>query len=451
MWHGSRARRRSLGATLRAGDQLLGASSNQRRGGEVTKPPHGHTEEPPVPVWEPLRVPVFRLFWLAILGTHVGVWMQLSATQWLLVSRPGAEFLVAAVLTANNLPVLLFCLPAGALADTIDKRSLLLFVAGGQACAATVLTVCTAADVSPSALLLALTFVLGTGLALTGPTWQAAVVDVIPRNHLTASATLGSISINIARAVGPALAGLLLVYLNAVAAFAANAMAALFFFVVVYRWRPVHRTSAAPRTRLIAAIRTGARYARQDPVARRILLRVVLFAAPASGLWAVLPLLAAQRLHLNSAGYGLLLGALGAGAVVGGLLMPWAQARLSVNRLITVAMLLYAASAAAETIVPGAAAAIIVLLPAGAAWIGALATLNALMQLHLPFEVRGRGLAIYVMVNSGVQAAAAAVWGGVTAYLGPVATLLASAVALTAGAATVACWPVPVEHIGRTA
>lgn len=399
-----------------------------------------------IPVWGPLRVPVFRMFWLSILATHVGVWMQLAATQWLLVNRPGAEVLVAAVLTANMLPVLLFCLPAGALADTIDKRTLLLVIAGGQAGAAIGLTVCTAAGFTPSALLLVFTFVLGTGLALTGPTWQAAVVDVIPRNQLSASATLGSISINIARAVGPALAGLILIYLGAAAAFAANAVAALFFLTVVRRWRPPHGGNAAPRTRLLVAIRDGARYARHDRIARRLLLRVVLFAAPASALWAVLPLVAERRLHMNSAGYGLMLGAIGAGAVAGGLLMP--VVRLSINQLITVATLLYAASAVAETVVPNQATAIVALLPAGAAWLGVLATLNALMQLHLPREVRGRGLAIYVMVNSGVQAAAAVLWGVVTALLGLTATLLASAVLVAAGAATVAWWPVPDEDIG---
>ncbi len=351
-----------------------------------------------------------------------------------------AAILVPLVQTADMLPYVLFGLVGGVLADTFDRRRLLIAVQCGMVAAGAVLTVLTAAHQMPPALLLTFTFVLGSGSVLAVPTYQSLVPDLVPRTQVRAASTLTSISVNPARAVGPALAGVLIARTGVAAVFAVNTASFLFYAVVLIAWHP--RPGLAPEypEHFVSALRAGGRYVRNAPVVQRVLLRAALFLVPGSALWALLALVATRTLGLGPGGYGLL-GALGAGAVGGALILPQARARLSSNALMATASLVYAAAMVAVVLLRNVAVTLVVLLPAGMAWIAVLSSVNAALQLFLPGWVRARGLSVYQTVLFGAQAAGAAGWGVVAGAVGLVPAFLAAAIMMTAGAATIRFWP----------
>ena len=391
--------------------------------------------------WAPLRNGVFRALWLAVLVSNIGTWMQTVGAQWLLVGRPHAALLVALVQTADTAPVLLFAPVGGVLADTFDRRWLLIVVQGCLVITGLALTLLTLANQMPPALLLTFTFLLGAGSAFTVPAYQALIPDLVPRPQLPAASALGSISINLARAIGPALAGVLIARAGVGAVFALNTATFLVFGVVVAAWRPPARTISPFPEQFASALYAGGRYVRHAPVVRRILLRTGLFLVPASALWALLPLVASQRLGQGAGGYGLLLGALGIGAVAGAFTLPRLRAKLSSNALLLIASVVYAAALCVLALVRDATVILIVLVPAGVAWIAVLSSVNAALQLFLPAWVRARGLAIYQMVLFGAQAFGAVLWGLVAGPEGLVATFLLAAGVLLAGVATLRVWP----------
>ncbi|MCA2217403.1 MFS transporter [Jidongwangia harbinensis] len=391
--------------------------------------------------WAPLRIAAFRSLWLALLASNIGTWMQTVGAQWLLVEESGSDTLVAVVQTASTLPILLLALPSGALADTFDRRRLLLGVQVFLVGVGLVLTVLTVAQRMPPTLLLTLTFVLGAGQALTGPAWMAVIPELVPRAQLASASALGAISMNLARAVGPAVAGVLIARTGVGVVFGLNTLSFLIFALVLWRWRrPATDGGTAPE-RFTAAVRSGGRYVRHSPVVRRILLRAALFLVPGSALWALLPLVATRRLGLGSGGYGILLGAVGVGAVGGALLLPRLRARWSLNRLLVVAGAGFAAVLAVLALSRSEAVVVAVLLPAGVAWVMVLSSVNAAMQLFLPGWVRARGLAVYQMVFAGAQAGGALAWGALSDMSGLVAAHLTAAALMLAGAVTLRWWP----------
>jgi predicted MFS family arabinose efflux permease len=329
----------------------------------------------------------------------------------------------------------------GVLADTIDRRLLLIVVQGCLVIIGLVLTLLTIVGQMPPALLLTLTFLLGAGSAFSTPAYQALIPDLVPRNEISSASALGSININLARAVGPAIAGVLIVQVGVGAVFALNTATFLVFGLVVAAWRPpAGKTTQFPE-RFGSALRAGERYVRYSPVVRRILVRSALFLVPASALWALLPLVATQRLGLGANGYGLLLGALGVGAIAGAFTLPRIRAKLSSNAMLLIASLVYAAALVALVLVPNAAVILVVLIPTGIAWMAVLSSMNAAMQLFLPAWVRARGLSVYQMVLFGAQAGGAVIWGVMAGPAGLVATFLIAAAVLVAGVATIRLWP----------
>jgi MFS family permease len=387
-----------------------------------------------------LRTGAFRTLWIAALVSNVGEWMQTVGAQWLLVHDSHAAILVSLVQTADALPAVLFAMVGGVLADIFNRVKLLLAVLAGLTAAGGTLTALTAAHLMPPALLLLFTFVLGTGGILAEPAYQSLVPDMVPRPQIPAASALGSISINLARVIGPAIGGLLVARIGVAAVFGLNT-ATFVLYAIVLACHPRLGGPSQSSERFIPGLRAGGRYARHAPVVHRILLRAALFLVPASALWALLPLIAAQRLGLGSSGYGVLLSALGAGAIGGALLVPHARARLSPNTLAAVASLAYAAALAAAALSRNLALTIVVLLPAAAAWTTFLSNVNAALQLFLPRWVRARGLSVYQMVLFGAQAAGAAIWGVVAGAAGLATAFLAAAVVMAAGAATLWCWP----------
>lgn len=391
--------------------------------------------------WAPLGIRIYRLLWLAVLASNVGTWMQVVGAQWLLVSLPHAATLVALVQTADTLPDLLLALPGGALADIFDRRRFLIWLQWFQIAAGAVLTALTLAGQMTPPLLLGFTFLLGAAGAIETPAYQALIPELVPRHQLHAAAALGGVNINLARAVGPALAGLLIAKLGVGWVFALNTFSFLFLPLVLLGWRRQMIAASEDPERFLPALRAGGRYVRHDPVTRRILLRLGLFVAPATAIWALLPLLATERLHMSAGGYGLLLGALGVGAILGALVLPRLTARFSPNPLLLLATVTYGAAAAAVALVTTPALAFLALLPAGAAWMVVISSSNAEIQLFLPEWVRARGLATYQMVLFGSQALGALGWGLLAEQAGLVTAVLLAAALLVAGAATLKPWP----------
>jgi MFS family permease len=400
-------------------------------------PTKAHSPQSP---WSPLRVAVFRNLWLALLASNIGTWMQTVGAQWLLVDKPNASTLVAVVQTANLLPALLLALPAGALADSFDRRRMLTAVQLYMLVVGVVLAGLTAVGQMPPALLLTLTFALGVGQALTIPAWQSLIPELVPREQLPSASALAAISMNVARSVGPAIAGVLIARTGVATVFALNAATFLIFAVVLATWRPAANDDDGPPERFTSALRAGGRYVRHSPVVRRILLRTALFVVPGSALWALLPL-EARRLGMDSSGYGLLLAALGVGAISGALVLPRIRARLPDNAMLALASLTYAVSTATVALAPNPAVAVAALPFAGVAWVAVLSSMNVAMQLFLPVWVRARGLAILQVIFAGGQAVGALAFGVLAGAVGLTPAQLASAAVLLAGALTIRAWP----------
>jgi MFS family permease len=400
------------------------------------------TERPATPsAWAPLRNAAFRSLWLAVLASNIGTWMQTVGAQWLLVDEPNAATLVALVQTAGMLPVLLLALPSGTLADTFDRRRLLLAVQLSMVVVGGGLTALTALDRMPPALVLTFTFALGVGQALTLPAWQAMIPELVPRSQIPSASALGSISVNLARSVGPAVAGVLVAQTGVAAVFGLNALSYAVFALALLRWRRPPGAADRRPERFGPALRAGGRYVRHAPVVRRILLRAALFVVPGSAIWSLLPLVASQRLRMGSSGYGVLLGALGVGAILGAFLLPRVRDRLSTNRLLVLAGLTFALAMVIVAVVPDPVAVSLALVPAGLAWMTVISSINAALQLFLPGWVRARGLSVYQVVFAGGQAFGAVAWGALAEATGLQPAYLVAAAVMAAGAVSVRWWP----------
>jgi MFS family permease len=394
-------------------------------------------------LWSPLRIRAFRALWLAQLGSMLGTWMQTVGAQWILVETPDSAALVALVQVAALVPMLLFALPAGALADIMDRRRLLISVQLFQLVVGSALSILTALELMPPALLLTFTFLLGACLALTLPAYQVVVQELVPREQVRMVASLGGVAVNGARAVGPALAGVLIAQIGTAFVFAVTAVAALVFVLVLLATRRPQAEAGLPPERFTSALRAGGRYVRNSPVVRRMLLRVFLFVLPGAAIWALLPVVADQLLGAGSTGFGLLLGSLGAGAVLGAAVLPRMGRRLSANQVLVVSGVLFSGSLVACVLVPNLWVLAVLLVPAGMAWLFVLMGLTGALQVFLPAWVRARGLSMFNVVFAASQAAGSLLWGVAAQWFGLVPTFVAAAALMAAGAATVPMWPLP--------
>ncbi|MCI1901404.1 MAG: MFS transporter [Bifidobacteriaceae bacterium] len=383
------------------------------------------TPATPSSPWSPLRHKAFRWLWLAQLGSNTGVWMQTVGAQWFLVEQSHSSAIVAWVQTASTLPALLLSLVAGVLADSYDRKALLIISNGAATFFAALLALLSYANALSPWSLLALTFLLGCSSTLTGPAWQAIQPELVPRSELASASALGSVTVNAARAIGPAIAGFLVSMSGPSLVFALNAASFAIVIVALVGWKH-QRTQVSHRDSLLSSLKVGISYSTHAPIVRRILLRSTLFILPASALWALLPAAATQNLHLSASGYGILLGLLGIGALLGVALMPIARKKLGGNRIIALSALLFGIGTAAVVTLP-IAAVYALLIVSGIAWIGTLTNLNAAMQLTVPAWVRARGMSVYLLVFMGMQAVGSFVWGLVSDFAGVQLTLLIAA------------------------
>jgi MFS family permease len=368
--------------------------------------------------WAPLRRSIFRSLWIASLASNVGTWVQNVGAAWLMTSIAPDPFQVSLVQAASNLPFFLLALPAGALADVVDRRRLALVALAWLSVASAALAgLFYAGRVGPTALL-ALTFAIGVGSALLAPAFASIVPELVPREELEPAVSLNGISTNLARAVGPALGGLVVASAGVGATFALNALSFLGVIVVLARWRPDVPARALPPEHLAGAMRAGVRYVRHSVGLQNVLIRAATFVLPASSVWALLPLFARGELGLGPTGYGGLLACFGVGAVTGGLGLPRARSALGVERLATASVLVFAAAHAVLGATRSPALSGAALFVAGAAWLAMLSMLNTAAQLAIPSWVRARALAAYMVVLFGGLAAGSAAWGALAGTLG---------------------------------
>jgi MFS family permease len=383
----------------------------------------------------PLRQPVFAVLWVATVLGNTGTFMRDVASAWMVTELSASPAAVALIQTAATLPVFLLAIPAGVLSDILDRRRLLIAIQVLLAAVSASLLVAAQAQVLSVELLVALTFVGGIGTALMGPTWQSIVPELVPRKDLKSAVALNSLGFNISRALGPAAGGLLVAAFGVAAAYGADVLTYVAVIAALWWWpRPRAADSALPE-QFLGAFRAGLRYARASRELHVVLIRAAAFILFTSALWSLLPLVARQLLGGTASFYGLLLGAVGAGAIAGALLLPRLRQQLDADGLMLAASLLAAGVMAGLAAAPPRAGAVLLALALGIGWIVALTTLNSVTQAVLPNWVRGRGLAIYLMVFNGAMAGGSLLWGLAAQALSlPIALLAAAAgLAVVAG------------------
>jgi MFS family permease len=378
--------------------------------------------------------------WGAQFVSNVGSWMQTVAAQWLMLTLTSSAAYVALVQTAAGLPVVLFAILAGTIGDLVDRRRFLLVTQTFMLIAAAALGALALAGLVTPWVLLALVFAVGTGQALTSPTWQTLQPELVSPAERTQAISLGSVNQNLARAIGPAIGGALLAATSAGTVFLVNAVTFVAVIGVIAAWHSTRTADALPREHVSEAIRAGGRYVVASPVLRVILARAGLFIFFASAIWALLPLIARSALHLGSGGYGLLLGSVGIGAVAGAALLPRLRSWRSPDALLAagsagLAVVTLLLAFAHVTVV--AALALVV---GGACWVLALSTLSSLYQLSLPRWVKARGMSFYLVVFQGGNAVGSAVMGVVAAHAGLSATLTIAAAGLALGPLAALRW-----------
>jgi MFS family permease len=390
----------------------------------------------PVSAWEPLRRPVFRDRLIASIISNTGSWMQDTAGTWLMTALTTSPLLIALMQTAATLPVLLFGLPAGAMADIFDRRRLLLFWAAWMLVAAALLSGFTLAGWIGPCLLLVLTCLLNVGSAMNGPTWQAIVPELVPREQLPVAIALNSAGFNLARAIGPALGGLTVaafasVWLGAGLVFSLDALSFIAVLIVIYRWQrtPFFR-SALPAERLLGSMRAGVRYTRFEPALQSILIRAFLQTFCVSAMWGLLAVVARDDLHHGALGYGILNACIGVGAVIAAIWLPRARQRFSANAIVSAAAIVFSMTLLIMAWVHHLFLLVLALVAGGMAWTSTASSLNISVQLSVPAWVQARALGLYQMVFQGGLAIGSAVWGGLAERIGTARALTLAAAAL---------------------
>lgn len=388
------------------------------------------------PTLQALRLPVFRMLWLAWLAANLTMWMNDVAAAWLMTQLTDSAVMVALVSAASTLPVFLLGLPSGALADIVDRRRWFAATQLWVACVAVLLALLSMADALDAHLLLALTFANGIGLAMRWPVFAAIVPEIVPRERLSPALALQALAMNISRVLGPVFAGALLAASGSTSVFVLNALLSLAAFVQVLRWRSPPRISALPGERFVGAMRVGLQHVMQSPRMKAVLVRVFLFFLQSTALTALLPLVA-RRLGGDAGSFTLLVSSMGIGAVVAALTVPQLRERVRHDTIARIGTLVVAAATVVVAWAPSLWIASLALVTAGMAWISTANTMTMSAQMALPNWVRARGMAVYQMALMGGSAAGAALWGQVAGRFDiRTALLTASAAGLVALLAT---------------
>jgi MFS family permease len=384
-------------------------------------------------VLKPLRHRAFALLWIAATAGNIGMWVRDATSGWVMTGLAPGPVYVALVQAAAMLPVFLLSLPAGAIGDIVDRRKMMIAIQLWLGAVGLAFSGLTAAGMMTAPLLLALTFCAGVGTAMTFPVWQAVISELVPRSELRLAIALNGVGINVSRAVGPAIAGAVVATAGAAAAYLID-VGAYVIGLAVLLWWPRKPTVRRHPERFGSAILAGLRYARRHPPLQRTILRSVLFLGFASVLWALLPEVAREQLATGPAGYGVLLGALGAGAVCGALVMQRVRRRFGTERMVLAGSLVYAGGVGALALTSSFAVAFASVAVAGAAWVAVLTAMASGAQQVLPDWVRARGLAVYRTAYFGAMTGGSVLWGIIAQHWSLQVALLVVAVVATVAA-----------------
>jgi MFS family permease len=375
----------------------------------------------------PLRHAVFRRIWLASLVSNLGILIQGVGAAWAMTQMTTSADKVALVQTALMLPIMLISMPAGAIADMHDRRIVALVSLSIALVGATTLTVLEWLHLATPNVLLALCFIVGSGMALFGPAWQASVSEQVPAETLPQAVALNGISYNIARSFGPAVGGIVVAAAGAVAAFAVNAVLYLPLMIVLFLWNRTHEPSRLPRERLNRAMVSGVRYIANSPSIRIVLIRTLITGLIGGSVSALMPLVARDLLHGGAQTYGIMLGAFGMGAVIGALNITEVRKRLSGEAAVRACAISMAGAIAGVALSTNAVLTAAALVLAGGVWMLAVALFNIGVQLSAPRWVAGRSLAAFQASIAGGIAIGSWGWGHLTDYAGVEIALLVSA------------------------
>ncbi|GAB5407016.1 MAG: MFS transporter [Aureliella sp.] len=397
-----------------AGDGSTGNSDAPDRGSmsksEGSGKPSAKAESASGP-WAPLAFPMYRSFWVAGLFSNLGTWMHETGAQWHMASMEPSPEMVSAVRTSMTIPVLLLALPAGVWADRFDRRKWLL---GTQSLLLVIAVLMAALSffgwMSP-VMLLVLTAAMGIAMILNQPAWQALTPELVPAALVPTAVSVGSISFNLARAIGPAVAGLVIAQLGVGAAFAFNAVSFLGIICVLLMWKPEPEKKPRKPPQFSTELKKGLFLVKHTEPLKNALIRVALFALSASVLWSLISLVAAQKLNFSEKGFGISLGLIGAGAVIGASFLPTVRTKLSSETIVAAAQLIFAAVCAAIAMSDSPAVVLPGLFIIGGAWMTTMTTLNATAQVNLPRKFRARGMAAFLAFFAAGMAAGSLVWG----------------------------------------
>jgi MFS family permease len=375
----------------------------------------------------PLRNATFRTLWLANVVAWLGTWLQNTGAGWLMTSLAPRPFVVAMVQAATIMPVFLLALPGGALADIVDRRVFLIAAQLWTMLAATALAALTVSDAMTAIVLLGLTFAIGIGAALTAPAWSAIVPELVPREDLVQAIALNGIGFNLTRAVGPALAGMLILIGGSSLAFALYATSLVAVVGALFAWRRGRRFTGLPREHLLSAMRAGVRFVRNTPAIQYAMVRTIAYSVPAAAPWALLPLLVRVHLGLGPGMYGVILGMMGIGGVTSGMLLPLLRGYIDRGATVIGCSLLSCAGIAVLGLTHHWLPAALGMLLFGMGWTSAYATIQAAAQLVCPPWVRARALALYQLAQNGALTAGSFAWGWLGQDIGMASTLLVAA------------------------
>jgi len=378
----------------------------------------------------PLRHPQFRWFYVASIGVAMGYTMQATMAAWLMATMTPSALMVALVQTASTAPAIVVGLMAGALADIVERRLVILATQILFLVGTVVLGAATLAGMMVPWALLVLTFVIGIGFTFYMPAQSASINELVTRQEVPQAVALGAVAMNVARAIGPAIAGALAAWIGTGSAFLASAAFFLGMIIVVRGWKRQEPALPGVPETLFSGIGSGVRFARHSAPMRAIINRNLTFALCASALWALLPVIARDQLGLGAGGFGLLFGGFGAGAVVGALNIPGQLKRHSLNKVVVAAALLWVISTTLVAATSITAVALTGTFGAGAAWVGVLASLGAGTQSAAPAWVRARAVAMNQIAVQASLALGSIAWGALASWAGTRVALLTSASAL---------------------
>ncbi|WP_099867803.1 MFS transporter [Pararhizobium haloflavum] len=391
----------------------------------------------------PLKHPTFRAIWMASMASNFGGLIQTVGAAWLMTQLAQSDEMVALVQSSTTLPIVLFALLSGAVADSFSRRHVMLLAQSFMLVVAALLTLTAYLDLLTPWSLLTFTFLIGCGMAMNNPSWQASVGDMVPRDDLPAAVTLNSMGFNLSRSVGPAIGGAIVAAAGAAAAFAINALSYLGLIFVLIRWKPGLPESRLPREGLGSAMVAGLRYLIMSPNIETVMLRSAIFGLTASSVMALLPLIARDLLGGGPTLYGLLLGAFGFGAVCTALSNARLRRLFAGETLVRIAFCAFAVCAFIAATSPWQIVTVLALTLGGAAWVMALSLFNTTVQLSTPRWVVGRLLALYQMATFSGMALGSWIWGIVAESHGADVALLVAGGLMLAGAALGLLLPLP--------